>query len=217
MSATAFRLNQGAEAYEVITGKKKEPFLGVLLTYGEMKEQLSYKVEFPTVHHPSSTVKLGVLGAGLFANAALLPAIKKIPGIELVGIASVGGLHAQHSAKKFRFAFATSSDEEIINDPKINTVAILTRHDSHSNLVLKALQAGKHVFVEKPLAINNGQLSAISKQLTADDCPLLTVGFNRRFAPLASQLATHFANRTEALYMHYRINAGLHPAQPLDT
>ncbi len=206
-----FPINKGAEAYEVITGKKKESFLGILLTYGEEKELQRNKIEFPAVHRPSSSVKLGVLGAGLFANATLLPAIKKIPDIELIGIASAGGLHAQHTAKKFGFAFATSSDDEIIDDPHINTVAILTRHDSHSELALKALQAGKHVFVEKPLAINSGQLSAISNQLTADGCPLLAVGFNRRFAPLAGQLATHFAHRTEALYMHYRINAGYIP------
>jgi predicted dehydrogenase len=206
-----FSINKGAEAYEVITGKKKESFLGILLTYGEEKELQRNKIEFPAVHRPSSSVKLGVLGAGLFANATLLPAIKKIPDIELIGIASAGGLHAQHTAKKFGFAFATSSDDEIIDDPHINTVAILTRHDSHSELALKALQAGKHVFVEKPLAINSGQLSAISNQLTADGCPLLAVGFNRRFAPLAGQLATHFAHRTEALYMHYRINAGYIP------
>ncbi len=74
---------------------------------------------------------LGVLGAGLFANATLLPAIRKIKDIELVGIASAGGLHAQHSARKFGFAYATSNDDEILNDPDINTVAILTRHDTH--------------------------------------------------------------------------------------
>ena len=82
--------------------------------------------------------------------------------IKLVGIASASGLHAQHAAKKFGFAYAASSDDEIINDPNINTVAILTRHNTHAELVLKALQAGKHVFVEKPLALNSDQLSAIS-------------------------------------------------------
>ena len=86
-------------------------------------------------------------------------------GVALVGIASSGGLHAQHSAKKFGFAYATSDEDEIINDPKINTVAILTRHGSHAELVIRALQAGKHVFVEKPLAINNDQLTVISEYL----------------------------------------------------
>src|SRR5690606_38991921 len=115
----------------------------------------------------------------LFANSVLLPAIKKAGNIELVGIASSGGLHAQHAGKKFGFQYATSSSEEILQDPNVNTVAILTRHDSHADLVVRALQAGKHVFVEKPLAINRDQLSAIHAQLAAANGPLMTVGFNR--------------------------------------
>jgi predicted dehydrogenase len=183
------------------------------------------RVEFRKPVAPrTSHLALGVLGAGLYANATLLPVIKKIPGIELIGIASSGGLHAQHAAKKFGFAYATSSDDDILNDPNINTVAILTRHDTHAELVVKALKAGKNVFVEKPLALDEQGLKKIAQLLTVDRRPktgkdrppstvhgLLTVGFNRRFAPLAQQLAAHFAHRTEALYMHYRVNAGYIP------
>jgi predicted dehydrogenase len=131
-----------------------------------------------------------------------------VDGIQFVGIASSGGLHAQHSGKKFGFQYATSSDEEIISDPNINTVAILTRHDSHADLVVKALKAGKHVFVEKPLAINSAQLSAISKQLKANSQSLLTIGFNRRFAPLAQTLKSQVSSLGEPKYIHYRVNAG---------
>jgi predicted dehydrogenase len=206
-----FPIEKAADAYQVITGKSRQPFLGVILTYGGQEEQIRTRVEFPIPARQPASTRLGVLGAGLFANATLLPVIKKLPDLELIGIASAAGLHAQHSAKKFGFAYATSSVDEIINDPQINTVAILTRHDSHSELVLRALQAGKNVFVEKPLAINHDQLAAVREQLMVDGCPLLTVGFNRRFAPLARQLQEHFAPRTEALYMHYRLNAGTLP------
>src|SRR4030095_632360 len=107
-----FDISKAAQAYEVITGKKKEKFLGVLLTYREEKEEEERKVIFPSiVHRPSSIVKLGVLGAGLFANSVLLPSIKKAGDIELVGIASSGGLHAQHAGKKFGFQYASSNDE----------------------------------------------------------------------------------------------------------
>ncbi len=208
-----FPIDQAATAYEIITGKKKEPFLGVLLAYSESvgKLESSKVVRFNVPTFKPATCKLGVLGAGLYANATLLPAIKDIEDIELVGIASSGGLHAQHSAKKFGFAYATSSDDEIINDPNINTAAILTRHDTHADLVIKALKAGKHVFVEKPLAINSDQLSAISKQLVKNENCLLTVGFNRRFAPLAQLLSTFYQDRKEPLYAHYRVNAGYIP------
>lgn len=132
-------------------------------------------------------------------------------GIQLVGIASSGGLHAQHAGKKFGFKYATSSDDEIINDPNINTIAILTRHDSHAELVVKALKAGKHVFVEKPLAINSEQLSVISKQLAKTDNCLLLTGFNRRFAPLAESLKSQVSGLRSPLHAHYRINAGYLP------
>ena len=212
MISHRFPIEKSAEAYEIITGKNKESFLGVLLTYSQDENSVPVSrvpVSRDTGQH--DTVTLGVLGAGLFANATLLPALKKVTGIELVGIASMGGLHAQHSARKFGFGYATSNDDEILNDPAINTVAILTRHDLHAGLVVRALQAGKHVFVEKPLAITSDQLDQISQALIADRQSLLLVGFNRRFAPLAHSLQEFLEPRSEPIYMHYRINAGYIP------
>ncbi len=207
-----FPIEKAAAAYEVITGKKKEAFLGVLLTYPDVER----KTESPTIRFPASTdatakVKLGVLGAGNFANAVLIPAIQKAGNIELVGIASSGGLHAQHSGKKFGFKYATSSDEEIINDPNINTVAILTRHNAHVDLAVKALKAGKHVFVEKPLAITPEQLNIIEKTILKSGQVLLTVGFNRRFSPLAQTLSHFLLDCPEPIHIHYRINASYLP------
>jgi predicted dehydrogenase len=207
-----FPIEKAADAYEVITGKQKVPFLGVVLTYpGAECEVRSAKVEFRSTAPRTAHVALGMLGAGLFANATLLPALKKVKDVDLVGIASAGGLHAAHSGKKFGFRYACSDDDQILNDSNINTVAILTRHDSHADLVVRALQAGKNVFVEKPLAVDGEQLAVISDQLSVISEHLLMVGFNRRFAPLAAQLAAHFAPRTDALFMHYRINAGYIP------
>jgi predicted dehydrogenase/threonine dehydrogenase-like Zn-dependent dehydrogenase len=205
-------IEQAADAYDVITGKKKESFLGVVLTYGENKEERGKKIEFPSIgNRKSEIVNLGVLGAGNFANAVLLPAIKKAGDISLVGVASAGGMHAQISGKKFGFQYAASTDEEIINDPNINAIAILTRHDTHADLVVKALKAGKNVFVEKPLAITSNQLSVISKQLLkTENCYLMT-GFNRRFSPLAQSLSSFLTPRNEPLHIHYRVNAGYIP------
>jgi predicted dehydrogenase/threonine dehydrogenase-like Zn-dependent dehydrogenase len=212
MISHRFPIEKAAEAYEIITGKKKEPFLGVLITYpGDDlagSQVVSFNVQTPK---RENVVTLGVLGAGLFANATLLPALRKVPGMELVGIASAGGLHAQHSARKFGFGYATSDEDEILHDPAINTVAILTRHDLHAGLVIKALQAGKHVFVEKPLAITPAQLDQITQALMANRQSLLLVGFNRRFAPLAQSLKMFLEPRSEPIHMHYRINAGYIP------
>ena len=241
-----FPITQAPKAYQVITGKTNEPFLGVLLTYPSVAQETpSTRISLLPSSHPgapdtaapgtgkhdmreggiqppfatqqpgglrgrSSIVRLGVLGAGMFANGVLLPAIKKIPGVELVGIASAAGMHAAESGKKFGFAYAASSDDEILNNPEINTVAILTRHDTHADLVVKALQAGKHVFVEKPLAITPEQLIAIVGAIYESTLLLLT-GYNRRFSPLAVELSRFLAVRTEPLYLHYRVNAGFIP------
>jgi len=206
-----FSIEAATAAYEVITGKRQEPFLGVILTYSEMHAPESRRtVLHPVAFKPASVIKLGVLGAGLYANAVLLPAIKNNQDFELVGIASSGGLHARHSGQKFNFHYATSSNDEIISDPNINTIAILTRHNSHADLVIKSLQAGKHVFVEKPLAIHSEQLEQVTRALRSTACLLLT-GYNRRFSPLARHLAGILLDRNEPLYVHYRVNAGRIP------
>lgn len=223
MISHRFPIDQAPQAYEIITGKKKEPFLGVVLTYhqdvsGVPVSRVTFPLEPGRAFGNPDIVTLGIIGAGLFANATLLPALKKVTGVELFGIASAGGLHARHAAKKYGFAYATANDDEILNDPEINTVAILTRHDQHAGLLVRALEAGKHVFVEKPLAVNAEQLELVTQALTANRealtanrQPLIAVGFNRRFAPLAVELSKFLADHADPLYMHYRINAGYIP------
>jgi predicted dehydrogenase len=119
-------------------------------------------------------------------------------------------MHAAHSGRKFGFAYAASDYEEILKDKRVNTVAILSRHDTHAELAVKALKAGKHVFVEKPLALDEGQLKEIQKAL-AKSSSLLTVGFNRRFAPFSGEMKRFLEPRSEAFMAHYRVNAGYIP------
>jgi len=207
-----FPIERAPEAYAIITGKKKEAFLGVLLTYPESPQApADTRITFRTTIQPSVDVRLGVLGAGLFAGATLLPVLKRMEGLSLVGIASAGGLNAQHAARKFGFNYACSAEDDLIDDPDINTVAILTRHDRHAELVIKSLKAGKHVFVEKPLALSREQLSRVGKVLKKETGVLLAVGFNRRFAPLSVRLKDFLEPRREPLFAHYRVNAGFVP------
>jgi len=212
-----FSIDQAPNAYDLITGKTDEPFTGVLITYPEASENDKFLDERKRISHqspipPSSPVSLGVLGAGNFASAVLLPSVNKIPGIDMVGIASASGLNSQHAADRFKFHYATSDEQTIINDPNINTVAILTRHNLHARQVISALEVGKHVFCEKPLALTTTELEAIKSSLAAaaPNC-LLMVGFNRRFAPFAIQLKEFFKTRTEPFMAHYRVNAGYLP------
>jgi predicted dehydrogenase len=160
-------------------------------------------------------VRLGVLGAGNFATAVLLPALSKLPHLEKVSIASASGMSAQHAAQRFGFARTMSAENQVLQDEQVNTLAILTRHHLHARQVVAALQAGKHVFCEKPLALSEAELLEIEKALaeTGQDgsAPMLMVGFNRRFAPFAQQMQTFLAGRAEPLFAHYRVNAGYIP------
>ena len=124
-------------------------------------------------------------------------------------MATTTGVTAQHIAKKFGFAYATTDYQELLQDAAIGSVIITTRHNLHAALVLEALAAGKHVFVEKPLCLTEGELEEI--EAAYDGSRLLMVGFNRRFAPLAQEVKAMLAGRTTPLVMTYRVNAGYIP------
>lgn len=208
-----FPIERAVEAYDLIRGHTKEPFLGVLLTYGEPVEPSLLKerrITYPSEVAPLQEIRLGLIGAGTFAQNTLLPILKRFSGISRLGVASASGVHAAHVARKFGFAYATSEAREILDDPRVNLVAILTRHDSHVSLARQALERGKHVFVEKPLAIDETQLEEITQALSQAKS-LLMVGFNRRFAPLSQRLKGMLESRREPLFAHYRVNAGYLP------
>ena len=211
-----FPIENAPEAYKLITGKTNQPFLGVLLTYPEPSSRV-HKLQ--TTKEPVkkaglpitgvNSVRLGVIGAGNFGNAVMLPVLKKIPSVDLVAITSGSGLHAQYASKKYGFKYTAADENEILKDPQVNTISILTRHHLHAEQIIRALQAGKHVFCEKPLATTREQLIQIRDQLLSlENPPLLMVGFNRRFAPLARKLYDFIKMRQEPLVAHYNINAG---------
>jgi predicted dehydrogenase/threonine dehydrogenase-like Zn-dependent dehydrogenase len=213
-----FPIDEAVEAYRLITKKKGESFLGVLLTYPpeEGVDLIEEKTIFtaPEVDRAvPGQVSVGVIGAGNFASAVLLPVLKSLRSIRRVGIASATGLSAQHAARRFGFAYATSDAEAILNDSEINTVALLTRHNLHAPQILAALRAGKHVFCEKPLAIREDELDEIMAELEKPKTPLLMVGFNRRFAPMSVEMKAFLDGRQEPLLAHYRVNAGYLPPE----
>lgn len=210
-------IEDAPRAYELITGKRDEPFLGVLLTYSQ--EGAPAQPGDP-VHNlraaavslrPGEIISLGVLGAGNYASAVFLPVVQRVGGVAPVSIASATGVSAQHAAQRFGFGLATSSEEKVIQDPSINTLVILTRHEDHTRQILAGFQAGKRVFCEKPLAVNAEQLAGLEEALSQEHVPLLMAGFNRRFAPLARRLKSFLNNRSEPLFAHYRVNAGFLP------
>lgn len=211
-----FDIEQGIAAYDIVLGRANEPFLGVMLHYGT-EPDLSRRIRLAPAEatakpEKASAVNVGVLGAGLFANGTLLPAMQKTEGVRLVAISSAGGVSARAAADRFGFAWCATSNEEVLHDDSINTVAIVTRPDLHARQVVAALRAGKHVFVEKPLCLTEEELGEIAGAYGAAN-RMLMVGYNRRFAPFVVELRDSLRDLAEPLMLTCRVNAGFIPPQ----
>lgn len=208
-----FAIAEAENAYALLDGG--EPYIGILLTYPRVASgTLARKVEVSPrkVTPKAGTLGIGFIGAGNFAKSVLLPELRRQAGVSLTGVATATGLSGTHAAEKFGFSFATTDAEQILTDPATDVVFIATRHDTHAPLAIEALKAGKHVFVEKPLAINEAQLDAVIAAAEASD-KVLMVGFNRRFAHLIVKARAALKGRTAPLVMLYRVNAGPVPAE----
>ncbi len=218
-----FPIREAPEAYGLIAGRDGKDFMGVLLEYPEEIDQtsrLSVRESGVGEAGPTGqTVKAGVLGTGSFAMGTLLPAMRRVQGIELVGACSATGLSAAHAARKFAFRYCTTDEREIVRDPDVNTVVVVTRHHLHAVQVVAALEAGKSVFCEKPLALTEAELADVTRAVArprsagglAGPRPLLMVGYNRRFAPMVRRLRDFLDGVREPLVMRYRVNAGALP------
>lgn len=214
--------DQAPQAYQQIVSDRS--LVGIVLTYseagvdmrrvieikGEVSVARGQKAETRDLQSVARNPVVGVIGAGNFASLVLFPALKQTPA-RLKTIAGAGGPAAALAAHKFGFEQATSDYRTIIEDYEVNTVFIATRHNTHARMVKEALQTGKHVFVEKPLALNWDELAAVTATVTAHPEQQLMVGFNRRFAPLAIQMRQLLAGRSEPLSLIYTVNAGLIP------
>lgn len=208
-----FDIEQAAEAYEMIK-EGRQSYLGVVLNFAA--DQQAERLPKLELKAPAPTTRLGVgcLGAGGFARMVLLPALKKAGGFHPRVLCSAGGLSATASGKIMEFDVVTADEQEVINDPKVNVVFSITRHNLHARQVVDSLKAGKHVFVEKPLAMNVEELAEIERTLTniPGTKPLVMVGFNRRFSPFATPVRDFFASVKAPLTVSIRFNAGMIPA-----
>ena len=208
-----FPVERALGAYELITGRVAQPFLGVLITYPGQADpgreiQLVGKGTAPSLARESS-MGVGVLGAGSFAMGTLLPALKQLNRVGLVGVCAANGSHARHAAAKFGFQYCTTEEQRILDDPDINTVVIATRHHLHAAQELAALSAGKNIFCEKPLCLSEIDLAEIVRAYASSGRDrLVMVGFNRRFAPMAIKMRAFLQQVQEPMALHYRINAG---------
>lgn len=203
-----FAFSDAPSAYRMILDRS-ETFGGIVLKYDLLKEP-KLKIFSDNKSTATSTLVSGVIGAGSFAQNVLLPAI--CDQTRLRGVVTSKPHQAGHLQNKYQFEVTSGKAEELMNDPQINNIFITTRHDSHATLVLDSLRHGKHVYVEKPLCMNEEELELIRK--TYEEQPtILMTGFNRRFSPLIVRLKEDLdASPTLPRAINYRVNAGVVPA-----
>ena len=238
-----FKFDDALDAYQVLLGIKKEPYLGIVLDYNSLSEKLEndwikrrvdLKKDLDQFHSPTrdsnsnsklDSVGVSFIGCGNFAKAVLLPTLKKAKGVTFRGVSTATGMSATDTAKKYGFAFAATDQVEVLKDAETNLVMVTTRHDMHASQIKAALDAGKYVFSEKPLCINEEQLEGLVGENSSrkgeefhyptptpnSNLSRIMIGFNRRFSPHAKLLKEYFAKRTLPLVMHYRVNAGSIP------
>jgi predicted dehydrogenase/threonine dehydrogenase-like Zn-dependent dehydrogenase len=201
--------------YETLaSGVDESSTLGVVVRYpgGAAERSTKKRMVTPPIEGiQDRKVGIGVIGSGLFTRTTMLPVLSKVEGFLPRGIASRGGLYSFVSARKFHFSYATSDYRELLDDPTIDAVLVMTQHDQHAKLVVDALRAGKHVLVEKPLALTPEQLIEVLSVAEQRPAQLLMVGFNRRFAPTVAFLVEKLRALPDPVAIQIRVNAGYVP------
>lgn len=210
-----FKLEDAPLAYDMIVNKT-EPYLGIVLKYDFEKQVTTKNKVITNAPRPVSKINIGFIGAGSYAQGNLLPNIPENSDVVCKGVLTNTGTTSKRVAERFGFEFSTANEADIIENPDINTIFIATRHDSHAEYVLKGINAGKHIFVEKPLCLTPAELDCIieatvnartkSEVNSSHTNPQLLVGFNRRFSSLSVALKKKLG--TGPMSMIYRVNAG---------
>ena len=205
-----FAIADAVNAYDVVAGS--EPSLGIVLTYspnGKVPSESGRAVDLVSRAAPAGKGVVGFIGAGNFASRMLIPAFAK-GGASLETLASSGGVSAAVVGRKLGFRRATTDAASLLSDPALDTIVVTTRHDSHADWTVRALSAGKHVFVEKPLALTDDELGRVREALDGAT-HLLCVGYNRRYAPLIRKAHEASRGRTGPAAIVITVNAGFIP------
>jgi predicted dehydrogenase/threonine dehydrogenase-like Zn-dependent dehydrogenase len=207
-----FEVAQATQAYDLILSGGGR-FCGVVLEYPVANHQSANPPrEIKSRSTRTGETGISFVGAGNFARGVLLPIVKRAAKVQLQGIGAATGLSAKNAAEQFGFSYSTTDYQEILGDDRSEVVFIATRHDSHASLAMEALARGKHVFVEKPLAVNEEGLRQVVAAARESNAVLM-VGYNRRFAPIAREIRERFATRAAPMTIAYRVNAGQLPRE----
>lgn len=212
MVQAIYPIAQATEAYEMLKTASPKPLM-VLLDYPENKAEEETVISVSDHKPHEGKIHVAVIGAGGFAKGMHLPNLQKLDSMfEISAIMSRTGSNAENTAKQFGARYATTDYKKILDDKSIDMVIITTRHNLHAGMVLQALQAGKHVLVEKPLAITESELEQIEQYAKNNpDMPLLLTGFNRRHSKYLQEIGRVTSKRVNPMIINYRMNAGYIP------
>ena len=210
-----FTIDKAEDVYgQFVAGKLIQP-IGVLLNYPNSAE-IVRSLELPSTNiqvRKEGALNIGVIGAGLFGKALLLPALKSQSGVVLHTLATGSGASVEHSARKFSFLNQATDADTIWENAEIDAVVGLTPHSQHARLVSSAIQADKALFLEKPICISEDELSSLREAASqASLLPIVFVGHNRRFSPHTLQMQKWLVGRQGPLVLQMRINTGFIPA-----
>jgi len=208
-----FELANAVHAYRVIREESGKKCLGVVFSYpGSISHSRKIQLVSASPSRVDDVIHLSVIGAGNYARDMLLPHFAREKELELLGVCTSTSISGKHTAKRFGFRYCSTSPEEVISDPDADAILIATRHNHHARYVEQALRSGKHVFVEKPLAIDRNDAIRLV-EMAREFRKILMVGFNRRFSAFGLEAKSLFADCRSPLSMVYRVNAGHLPAQ----
>ncbi len=206
-----FPISEAEQAYKLMMAAT-EPYLGILLEYAGTAASVVQPLAVATGVR-TAKLSIGLIGPGTHVRDRLLGPLQKIAGTGIRWICTSTGVNADALAEKLGVANRTTDFRQVLADPETNVVLIGTRHGSHARMVIESLEAGKHVFVEKPLCLTEDELVQIAATYArkAGEGLRLMVGFNRRFSEHGAKAREFFAGHREPLVMMYRVNAGAVP------
>ena len=214
--SAVFPVEEAREAYDLIVNGEEKP-LGVLLKYDPSKHLSTTgkatsvkRIVAITPRIVEGKINVALIGAGRFAKVTLLPLMSKIPDYNLRAVCSTTGINAKEVAEKYNAEYYTTDYRETLEDENIDLVIITTPHNLHYPLIMDAANAGKAIYVEKPMCLSEEELDEIVKVIEKKKVPLV-VGFNRRYAPLAVKAKELLEQKHGPYLINYRVNAGFVP------
>jgi len=212
-----FPLDRATTVYQELSSGSLDA-VGVLLEYPVPTSDAAPPTASRLLAGPSSRpasrtavraqLAVGFIGAGNYASSMLLPHLARLDTVSLAHVATTRSLSAVNAQRRFGFATASTNAEAVLGDESLDAIFVVTRHHSHAELVCRALQTGKAVFVEKPLALTSEELERVIEVVNNTGNNRLMVGFNRRFAPMLVQLKSLFGRPGVGSMTRYLVNAG---------